>query len=62
MVKVPAGVKNNALLKVKGKGAPDMKGGPAGDFYVRVEIDFPKKPNKKEKELLDKYNKMISGN
>ncbi len=38
LVKVPAGIKPGALLKIKGKGARNIKTGKYGDFYVRVNI------------------------
>ncbi|MBM3722896.1 MAG: J domain-containing protein [Actinobacteria bacterium] len=37
--KVPAGVRNNALIKLKGKGQPGANGGPAGDLLITVEVE-----------------------
>lgn len=33
-ITVPAGVANGQIIKLKGYGAPDMNGGPAGDLYI----------------------------
>ncbi|GBD33943.1 Chaperone protein DnaJ [bacterium HR34] len=41
-IKIPAGVDNNQVLKIKGQGDAGKKGGPAGDLYVRVIV----KPHK----------------
>jgi molecular chaperone DnaJ len=37
-VKVPAGVKDGARIKVAGKGEPGGAGAPAGDLYARIHV------------------------
>jgi molecular chaperone DnaJ len=38
-VKVPAGVRDGARIKLSGRGEPGANGSAAGDLFVRVQVD-----------------------
>ena len=61
-LKVPAGTESGKLLRIKGRGAPKLQGSGRGDVLARVKIAVPKKPNKKERELLKELQKVQRAN
>jgi len=50
-IKIPAGVQYGQLLRLKGKGMPELDRHGRGDLFVRLMIRIPKKPGKREKQL-----------
>ena len=60
-LKVPAGTQNDKLMRVKGKGLPELHGGVHGDLYVRVRVLVPQKLGKREEELLRELRELEQG-
>jgi molecular chaperone DnaJ len=58
-LKVPAGTETGKLLRVKGRGAPKLKGGGKGDLLARVKVTVPQKLTKSEREALEGYDKVL---
>jgi molecular chaperone DnaJ len=58
-LKIPAGSEDGKLLRIKGRGAPRLKGSGKGDVLARVRIQVPKRVNKKERELLEELQKAV---
>ncbi len=57
-VKVAPGSETGKMLKLKGHGAPRLKGGGKGDLLARLRITVPKKLTKQEREALENYAKV----
>jgi len=52
-VKVKPGTEDGTMLRVKGKGAPKLKGSGRGNVLARVKLTVPKKLSKKEREAIE---------
>ena len=55
-LKVPAGSQDGRTLRVRGKGAPSLKGG-HGDLHVRLQVRVPDKLTKEQKQLFEKLGR-----
>lgn len=49
---IPSGTQPGEVFRLKNYGMPDPHGGARGDLLVEVQLDVPKKLNKKQEELL----------
>ncbi len=52
-LKVPAGTQDGKLMKIRGHGAPKLKGSGRGDLIARVRLTVPSKLSKVEREALE---------
>lgn len=56
-LKIPAGTQTGTTFRLRGKGAPRLRGGSYGDQHVKVNILTPKNLNDKQKEALREFAK-----
>lgn len=58
ILKIPPGTPNNKIFILKNKGIPKLHGSGRGDQLVEIIIKVPKKLNRRQKELLEDYQKI----
>ncbi|MDO5695548.1 MAG: molecular chaperone DnaJ [Eubacteriales bacterium] len=56
---VQPGTQTDTKVRLRGKGMPDVNRGNRGDHYVTLVVDVPKKLNKKQKEALLTFDKLM---
>lgn len=65
-IKIPAGIEDGQRLKLKGKGASTMQGGPKGDLLLTIKVDMPENYERKGNNLylnhpIDLYTAVLGG-
>ena len=58
---IPAGTQNNRLLRLSGRGMPQVKGKGSGDQYVRLIGQLPQNLSDKEKKLFKELASLRNG-
>jgi molecular chaperone DnaJ len=58
---IPAGTQNNRLLRLTGRGLPQVKGRSSGDQYVRLIGQLPQNLSDAEKKLFGELAAMRNG-
>src|SRR3954469_2050458 len=59
-VKVPEGTQSGKRFRLQGKGMPVMRARQVGDMYVQVMVETPQKLTKRQRELLNEFEKLSS--
>ncbi len=59
-VKVPEGTQNGKQFRLKGKGMPVMRQPNMGDLYIQIAIETPMNLNKRQRELLEEFDRISS--
>jgi molecular chaperone DnaJ len=57
-VKVPAGSQPGRVLKVRGKGVPNMQSGERGDLRAHISVEVPSNLSARQRELLEEFAKV----
>lgn len=59
LVTIPPGTQTGTVLRLKGKGLPDMRGRGQGDEFVKVTVVTPTKLNSRQKDLLKEFGESV---
>ncbi|MDR0932985.1 MAG: molecular chaperone DnaJ [Victivallales bacterium] len=59
-MRIPAGTQSGAVLRLKGKGVPSLRGGARGDLHVRVVVESPVELTSEQLELLNIFNASLT--
>lgn len=59
-VKIPPGTQNGRQFRLKGKGMPILRQPQVGDLYIQVGVETPQNLSKRQRELLEEFEKISS--
>ncbi len=60
--KIPQGTQTGDKLRLRGKGMKKINSSSYGDMYVNINVETPVRLTKKQKEILEEFEKECSGN
>ena len=60
-VKVPEGTQHGRQFRVKGKGMPVLRQTAVGDPFIQVVVETPQSLSKRQRELLEEFQRVSSG-
>lgn len=61
VLKIPAGTPNGKVFNLRGKGVPSPHGNGSGDLAARIIFEVPTNLDRKQKEALESFQKLVSG-
>jgi molecular chaperone DnaJ len=59
-VKVPDGTQTGTQFRLKGKGMPVLRTNRVGDMYIQVAVETPRKLSRRQRELLEEFERASS--
>lgn len=59
-VKVPEGTQNGKQFRLRGKGMPVLRQPTVGDLYIQVSIETPQNLTRRQRELLEEFERISS--
>ena len=60
-LKIPPETQTGKLFRLRNKGVSPVRGGPSGDLLCRVVVETPVNLTKRQKELLEEFQKTLDG-
>ena len=61
-VKIPSGSQSGRQMRLRGKGMPALRGGPAGDMFIELAVETPVNLTARQKELLREFEDQSEDN
>ena len=58
---LPAGTPNGKMLRLRGKGVADLRGGPTGDLVARIVFEVPQRLTGKQRGAMEDLAKSLDG-
>lgn len=59
-IRIPQGTQHGSLIRLSGKGIPFLRRQGRGDHYVKIKVHIPKNISRRQKELLEEFEKSSS--
>jgi molecular chaperone DnaJ len=59
-IRVPAGTQSDTILRLKGNGAPSVRGTGRGDLHIRILVETPTDLSKEQLALLEQFNASLT--
>jgi len=59
-VKIPEGSQNGRQFRLRGKGMPVLRQNQVGDLYIQIAVETPQNLTKRQRELLEEFEKISS--
>ena len=56
-LKIPEGTVNGRLFRLRGKGVPSLRGGPAGDLTARIVLEVPTNLSRTQRAALESFQR-----
>ena len=56
-VKIPEGTESGKQFRLKGKGMPVLRSKVVGDMYIQVDVETPKSLTRRQRELLEEFER-----
>lgn len=56
-VEIKPGMQSNSEVRLEEEGLPDLRSGNMGDLVIKITVEVPKKVSKRQKELLEEFEK-----
>ncbi|MDU8927863.1 molecular chaperone DnaJ [Alisedimentitalea sp. MJ-SS2] len=61
-VKIPSGSQSGRQMRLRSKGMPALRGGPAGDMFIELAVETPVNLTSRQKELLKEFEELSEEN